>query len=505
MVTRTTTRRTTKNASHTTRRVGARPAAGTAARKPRKTAVPPTKRGNSPAPVDNSPTTGGTPSSKGNTKGVLRVRMYRIGFGDFFLLTVPTETGPQHILIDCGVHACNINSMGACIQDLATETHRTLALVIATHYHADHISGFASGFAEFAQFSVGAVWITNRLDPNDKGAAKFHAQLAMVANQLQLQFGARTDPAAVQALDKVQNALGNAGGSNTKALQLLTSGFKNKPPVYYYQGGDTPVLPDVLKGALTAQLLGPSPKDSAGKYAASDNRKEQYLAAVADAGVPATGKLTPFEREWPASASDYPPEAFQGLGSAARVEEVLHAAQPDVLAATADALDGTLNNQSLVVLFTCQGKKLLFVGDAQWGNWEYWLYGDSVTGQDPGITDAAKAILGSIDFYKVGHHGSTNATPIPAVGAMSAKCVAMCSTETGYPSSRRVFGSLDKGTEVPRTKLMEALEKQTQNKLVRSDWIAAGNAKACPEARAELPNLPQNFTPGALYIDYIFP
>ena len=29
--------------------------------------------------------------------------MYRVGFGDFFLLTVPSDDGPQHILIDCGV------------------------------------------------------------------------------------------------------------------------------------------------------------------------------------------------------------------------------------------------------------------------------------------------------------------------------------------------------------------------------------------------------------------
>ena len=33
-------------------------------------------------------------------KGELRIRMYRVGFGDFFLMTVPTEEGPQHILID---------------------------------------------------------------------------------------------------------------------------------------------------------------------------------------------------------------------------------------------------------------------------------------------------------------------------------------------------------------------------------------------------------------------
>ena len=112
--------------------------------------------------------------------------------------------------------------------------------------------------------------------------------------------------------------------------------------------------------------------------------------------------------------------------------------QPDALAAAADKLDGTLNNQSLVVLFTCNGKKLLFVGDAQWGNWAYWLYGKAVTGSDPGISDRAKEILGSIDFYKVGHHGSTNATPIPAVDALNQLCACMCSTAMGaYGSTRQ--------------------------------------------------------------------
>ena len=33
----------------------------------------------------------------------LKVRMYRVGFGDFFLVTVPTAAGNQYILIDCGV------------------------------------------------------------------------------------------------------------------------------------------------------------------------------------------------------------------------------------------------------------------------------------------------------------------------------------------------------------------------------------------------------------------
>jgi beta-lactamase superfamily II metal-dependent hydrolase len=468
--------------------------------KPGKRAAKPTKRSRSA-------------SAKGKAKGVLRVRMYRIGFGDFFLLTVPAKTGPQHILIDCGVHAGNIGTMDECVKDLAKETGGKLALVIATHYHADHLSGFASNFDDFAQFEVGAVWLTNRLDPANKDASKFKVQITSLSQQLRLGLGAREDLAGVQARYKVENALGIQLGVkeavNEKALRLLTEGFKNKPPVYYYQGGDEPVLPEELSEAITAQLLGPAPIDSGGMFAGADNNKEQYLAAAAVEGVPETECLMPFEKDWPAKSSDYPPEAFKAYGSPENLEKMLHAAQPDVLLAMADAVDGTLNNQSLVVLFTCQGKKLLFVGDAQWGNWSYWLYGKKVTGKDatPSINENAREILGSIDFYKVGHHGSTNANPIPAVAALNEKCVSMCSTESADydPTKKRPHGDPDNESEVPRTTLMDALKKQTKNKLVRSDWIEVGTVAASPEAKSQLARLPDNFSTGDFYIDYIFP
>lgn len=441
----------------------------------------------------------------GKARGGLRVRMYRVGFGDFFLVTVPTGSGPQYILIDCGVHAGNISSMPACVQDLVKVTDRKLALVIITHYHADHLSGFATQAEEFEKFEVEAVWITNRLDPTDGGAMKIKSQISALAMHLQMQLAARNDLDGVQALDKAENALGAAGSKNDRALALVTSGFKNAPPVYYYEAGDAPVLPASLRGALTAQILGPAPKDSADEFSASDNKAEQYLANVERSGLPDAETFEPFEHQWLASATDYPVEAFRPWKAPAEMEKALHAMQPDVLAAAAETIDGTLNNQSLVVLFTCQGKKLLFVGDAQWGNWAYWLYGKPVKGKDPGISDEARRILASIDFYKVGHHGSTNATPIPAVSAMPDRCVAMCSTETGFPSKKRTYGRIDKKTEIPRIALMEALEKQTGDKLVRSDWIAAGNAAASPEAHKQLERLPSNFETGDIYIEYVFP
>jgi hypothetical protein len=45
------------------------------------------------------------------------------------------------------------------------------------------------------------------------------------------------------------------------------------------------------------------------------------------------------------------------------------------------------------------------------------------------MTKQATDILNNIDFYKVGHHGSRNATPKDAVAAMRLGCVGMCSTQ----------------------------------------------------------------------------
>lgn len=476
-----------------------------------------TKKATKKSSKKSSKKSAGKAKKNKTSHGTLRVRMYRIGFGDFFLVTVPTDDGPQHILIDCGVFKGDLKTMDDCVQNLADETGRKLALVIATHYHADHISGFASNFDEFAKFEVGAVWLPNRLDPNRDTAMKLKAQIVSVANQLQLRLGARNDDAGIQALNKVQDALGVGEGRNEKALRLLTEGFKNNPPVFYYEAGDEPDLPEALQGAITAELLGPAPLSTEGEFSTAENKQQQYLAAVADRGLPPSGILQPFEKDWPATAADYPTAAFRGYRTPEQIEnqeralpsqleKVIDGAQPDVLLALADAIDGTLNNQSLVILFTCMGKKLLFVGDAQWGNWSYWLYGKKSTGKNvPNISERAKEILGAIDFYKVGHHGSTNANPIPAVAALNEECVSMCSTESGDPDRKRPHGHVENESEVPRIKLMHEMQKRTKNRLVRSDWIKVSNFDASPEARGQLAKLPANFSTGNLYVDYVFP
>ncbi|MEA3001927.1 MAG: hypothetical protein QOH81_715 [Sphingomonadales bacterium] len=426
------------------------------------------------------------------TEAGVRIRMYRVGFGDFFLISVPAAAGGMaHILVDCGVHAHDLGVIGAAVQQLKEDTDGRLALVIMTHRHADHISGFASASDIFKTFAVERVWMSWFEDPGDGKALRIQAGIAATAQHLQAALAARAAPGDDEYLRMAGNALGVAkGGGNAGALVMLHS-FKtadgSPTPVDYYAAGDTPALPDELAAAgLEAAILGP-PRDL-NLVAQMDNAAHQYLTSGAgdDNG--------PAELFSPAYAlAQFPwPKDDQPLFTPEEIENRIVASQPDALAAAAQKADNALNNQSVVVLFTFAGKTLLFSGDAQWGNWANFLFGGAIgTPGHTGLTAQSRKILGNLDFYKVGHHGSTNATPMDVVKAMKAGCVAMCSTDPG------AYGNPAKGTEVPRTPLLAALMAKTGNQLARSDQVPVGSVLAT----AGLPAVAAPFkseTPGTI-------
>ena len=108
------------------------------------------------------------------------------------------------------------------------------------------------------------------------------------------------------------------------------------------------------------------------------------------------------------------------------------------------ALDDALNNTSVVLLFEVGGKGLLFSGDAQLENWQYAL-----------ASKGNRNRLRSTTLYKVGHHGSTNATPrslwklFRRRRARPPRLITLLSTEKGHHH------------RVPRQSLLDALEKKT--------------------------------------------
>jgi hypothetical protein len=115
------------------------------------------------------------------------------------------------------------------------------------------------------------------------------------------------------------------------------------------------------------------------------------------------------------------------------------------------AFDDALNNTSLILLLEIGGLRMLFSGGAQIENWRYTL--------DRLDDDAElRAKLAGIDLYKVGHHGSRNATPRSLHRLWTQRppdarrITALMSTLAG------VHGTTP-ATAVPRATLVEALRQ----------------------------------------------
>jgi hypothetical protein len=72
-------------------------------------------------------------------------------------------------------------------------------------------------------------------------------------------------------------------------------------------------------------------------------------------------------------------------------------------------LNKGINNTSLVLAFELPTTKkvLLFIGDAQRGNWISWTQGSWKNGQE---SISVRDLMSRTVLYKVGHHGSHNAT-----------------------------------------------------------------------------------------------
>ena len=118
-------------------------------------------------------------------------------------------------------------------------------------------------------------------------------------------------------------------------------------------------------------------------------------------------------------------------------------------------LDDVLNNTSVVLLIDVPAAggepvRLLFGGDAQIENWEYAL--KVVDGHEENLD-----LLRKVDVYKVGHHGSRNATPRTLFnlwsepGTKQRPMMALLSTKFG------VHGKTE-ATKVPRKTLVAALD-----------------------------------------------
>jgi hypothetical protein len=395
------------------------------------------------------------------------IRMYNVGFGDCFLLTFHYEKprADQHILIDFGTVGGKADMKGVA-NDIKRDCGGKLYAVVATHRHKDHISGFsdASGAG-----STGAIiasckpevvlqpWTEN---PDADAKAKSATLLAKTQKASDKQLflaslnamnsfaeaalnyavrwrGAGSKPTTLEKL-----AANNT--SNPDAVRNLRTMGKRKPRFLQYDSPSGLENAKLLPG-VKVRVLGPPTleKWNIKKYA--KNSDEYWISCkywgLQERAASLSGSAALFPRQPRYERKERPIHTrwFTDRADAALKGNAL---------GIVTVLDSFLNNTSLILLFEVRGKKLLFPGDAQLENWSYAL-------EQPGI----KELLKDVDLYKVGHHGSRNATPKELWELFDKRQDRVL--KTMMSTSPGVYHKSEEG-KVPATRLVTALKSESE-------------------------------------------
>ena len=405
------------------------------------------------------------------------IRMYNVGFGDCFLVTFPytkANGGDRHVLIDFGSFPMPKGAPKGFMQDIArdiaTRCKGGRLAVVATHRHADHISGFATKPDGTASGDIiralkpevviqpwtehpDAATSAHKAPAFRRAALDFHHSLAAME---------RFAAALVSQLDRLPRFLprdlrqqlafiGEDAIKNKPAVVNLMTMGRRKPR--YVRAGRPSGLETFLPGVKIHVLGPPTLEDTAEIRTYAEKSPEYWLRRrrIALQGSDARGgrarasggRLFPRARR--RSAGRPPAHAAWFI---ARMRE----AYADELLGIVTVLDDVLNNTSIILLFEVGGEKLLFPGDAQLENWSHAL-------------QKYRKLLTGVTVYKVGHHGSLNATPRSLwrlltegdTAVPSARFRTLLSTQANVHG-----GKTGKPTEVPRQPLVTALKEESR-------------------------------------------
>ena len=133
------------------------------------------------------------------------------------------------------------------------------------------------------------------------------------------------------------------------------------------------------------------------------------------------------------------------------------------LAELALKLDSDTNNTSLALAFELpDGQVLLFPGDAQVGNWESW---SELSWKDGDRTITGKDLLARTTLYKIGHHGSHNAT----LREKGLELMVRRDLVALLPVDQDVAHNKKKWKQMPFVPLCNRLQEKTQGRILRAD------------------------------------
>ena len=397
----------------------------------------------------------------------ITVRMYRQGHGDCFLLAFPREGGgnPVYILIDCGYKPGSQGflghgkEIGDVVEHLLESTGGRLDLAVITHEHQDHVNGiWKKNDPYFEPFQIEEAWFAWTESPVDslaKTLRKRHNDqlLGLINARHQLALAVGSDDAAVKRLDSLLSlelgeetdgldriamslaATDPASSVNKQGMKLVKDKASQRRGVHYWEPGKEAIdLPGTI--GAKAYVIGPpknesllTDEDPVGDEGFDQNGGGGHgLSFTASAVKTANGeaRTSPFGQEFHVAPklalgpdggfflSHYGPshegvddfDKKESPGNAAwrRIdEEWLYAAESLAL-----KLNKGINNTSLVLAFELPKSKkvLLFAADAQRGNWISWNDCEWDDGDEGRVRD----LLSRTILYKVGHHGSHNAT-----------------------------------------------------------------------------------------------
>ena len=399
---------------------------------------------------------------------------YHVGFGDCLLLKFEYTRGARFILIDYGTTKLPPSAGKSRMADVAKDIKakvgaKGLHAVIATHRHQDHISGFSTDangtgtgdvIASLAPKLVVQPWTEDPDLPKDatgasargpNGGGQRFARALMGMHRFSaevvrfVQSTAGKQRLSEAARDQLA-FIGEDNLSNLSAVKNLMKMGKASRAEYLYFGAKTR-LSTLLPG-VKVHVLGPPTIDQHDNVRNQNPKnKDEYwhlaARALGDSALVGSQRLFPGAETLPGGR----------LPSYARwLAHRVRQAQEEELLALLRSMDDELNNTSLILLFEIGSKKLLFPGDAQWENWEYALSQDSV-----------RNLLADTNLYKVGHHGSLNATPKTMWNLLKNKgpTTKKGRLQTVLSTVPNKHGDEKNNSEVPRKPLLSELRAQS--------------------------------------------